>query len=258
MNAAVYDILALPVLFAVMVLLMKVGNQIGKRRLKGETDQERVGLVSIETAIFGLLGLIFAFTYSAAASRFEARRAITIQEANTIGTAYLRLDLLPAAGQRSLRTKMRTYASTHLAAYDALPDYSVYAAKLAQAKTMQSEIWSEAVIAVRDGPPQLAMLLLPALNDMIDITVTHEAMTYVHTPRAILATLFALALACSLLAGYGLAGSTSYSRYLHMGGFALILMGTIYIVIDYDYPRFGLIRVDYADQALAETVAGMK
>src|SRR5512132_379642 len=122
MNGAVYDLLALVVLFAVMVLLMKLGYHMGKRRLFGETEQERVGLISIETAIFGLLGLIFAFTYSGAASRFETRRAITIQEANVIGTAYLRLDLLPATAQTSLRTKMRAYATTHLAAYNALPD----------------------------------------------------------------------------------------------------------------------------------------
>jgi hypothetical protein len=257
-NAAVIDLLALVVSFAVMLLLMKAGYGMGKRRLLGETEQERVGIISIETAIFGLLGLIFAFTYGGAATRFEARRAITIQEANIIGTAYLRLDLLPAPAQASLRTKMRSYATTQLAAYNALPDYVQYTAKLAQAKAMQAEIWSEAVGSVRDGPPQLALLLLPALNDMIDITVAHEAMTRVHTPRAILATLFVLALSCSLLEGYGLAGSTSFSRYLHMGGFALILTVIIYIVIDYDYPRFGFIRVDFADEVLEATVAQMK
>jgi hypothetical protein len=109
---------------------------------------------------------------------------------------------------------------------------------------------------VRDGPPQLALLLLQALTDMIDITVTHEAMTQLRTPGAILATLFVLALCCRLLAGHGLAGSTSFRRYLHVGGFAVILTGTICIVLDYDNPRFGLIRLDATDQALQATVAG--
>ena len=258
MSAGMSVVLSLTILVALMLMSMKVGHRLGKRRLDGETDQERVGLVSIETAIFGLLGLIFAFTYAGAASRFEARRAITVQEANTIGTAYLRLDLLPAAAQASLRPKMRAYAAAHLAAYDALPDTAAFTEKLAQAKAMQSEIWNEAAAAVRDGPPHVAMLLLPALNDMIDITVTHEAMTRLHTPWAILATLFALAVFCSLLAGYGLAGSTSFSRYLHMGGFVIILTGTVYIVMDYDHPRFGLIRLDYADAALEATVESMK
>lgn len=258
MNPGLYAVLVLPFLLGLMFLLMRLGHRLGESRLAGETEQERVGLVSIETAIFGLLGLIFAFTYSGAASRFEARRAITIQEANAIGTAYLRLDLLPAAAQASLRVKMRNCATVHLAAYDALPDVTAYNAKLAQAKAMQAEIWAEAAAAVRDQPPQVATLLIPALNDMIDLTVVHESMTHFHTPVAILGTLFVLALFCSFLAGYGLAGSASYSRYLHMGGFAVILTGTIYIVLDYDYPRFGFIRLDHADYALEATIAGMK
>jgi hypothetical protein len=258
MTEAWMSVLALPVLFAAMLLLVKAGHRLGQRRMAVETEQERVGLVSVETAIFGLLGLIFAFTYSGAATRFEARRAITIQEANNIGTAYLRLDLLEPAARDKLRAKMGEYGRTHLAAYDALPDHKAYTEKLARAKAMQAQIWSDAIVAVRDAPPHVAMLLLPPLNDMLDITVAHEAMVEVHTPGVVLATLFTLALFCSLLAGYGLAGSQSWSRYLHMVGFALVITGVIYVVLDYDYPRFGMIRVDYADQALRVTVAGMK
>jgi hypothetical protein len=235
-----------------------VGHRLGKRRATTETEFERVGLVTIETAIFGLLGLIFAFTYSGAATRFEARRAITVQEANNIGTAYLRLDLLPPALRDPLRAKMGEYGRMHLAAYDALPDDQAYTAKLAQAKAMQAQIWTEVVAAVREAPPQVALLLLPPFNDMIDITTTHEALVAVHTPGMVLATLFGLALFCSVLAGYGLAGSQSWSRYLHMMGFALVITAVIYVVMDYDYPRLGLIRVDFADQALRATVAAMK
>ena len=93
---------------------------------------------------------------------------------------------------------------------------------------------------------------------MIDVTSTRESLARVHTPGAILATLVILALFCSLLAGYGLAGSRMLSRYLHMGGFAVVITLTIYVVLDYDHPRFGLITVDFADAALAETVKSMK
>jgi len=67
-----------------------------------------------------------------------------------------------------------------------------------------------------------------------------------------------LAVACSFLAGYGLAGAKPTSRRLHMVGFAVVLTGVIYIVLDYDHPRMGLIRVDFADAALESAVAGMK
>jgi hypothetical protein len=70
--------------------------------------------------------------------------------------------------------------------------------------------------------------------------------------------LIALALAGSFLGGYGLAGAKPVSRRLHMVGFAIVLTAVIYIVLDYDYPRMGLIRVDFADAALSEAAAAMK
>jgi hypothetical protein len=153
---------------------------------------------------------------------------------------------------------MRRYGRVHVAAYDALPDYAAFHAKLAQAKSMQGEIWSAAVAAVRDLPPPTAQLVLPPINDLIDITGTREALAEVRTPGAIVTLLIVLALACSFLAGYGLAGAQPTSRRLHMVGFAFVLTGVIYIVLDYDHPRLGLIRVDFADEALEAAVAGMK
>ena len=252
------SVLFVPALFLCMLALLSAGHHIGRRRMATESEHERVGLVSIETAIFGLLGLMFAFTYSGAAQRFEQRRALAIQEANAVGTAWLRLDLLPASAQPPIREEFRRYARLHVEAYEALPDYDAFSAKLGQAKVMQIALWAAAVRALPEAPPVATQLLLPALNDMIDVTGTREALTRVHTPGAIVGCLAALALFSSLLAGYGLAGSRSWSRYLHMMGFAVAVAGTIYLVLDYDHPRFGLIRVDFADEALAAAVAGMK
>ena len=250
----------LPVLFVAMLLVLKLGYRLGQRRVDTETDHERVGLVSIETAIFGLMGLVLAFTYAGAAQRFEQRRALTIQEANAVGTAWLRMDLVPAAFQPALKEKMKRYGRTrvHVAAYDLLPNVKAYSAKLGEAQAMQAEIWKDAVVAMREAPAPATQLLLPALNDLIDVTTSRQSLVQVHTPGPIVATLILLALACSLLAGYGLAGSKSVSRYLHMAAFALVVTGTIYIVLDYDHPRFGLITVDFADAALEEAVRAMK
>jgi hypothetical protein len=131
-------------------------------------------------------------------------------------------------------------------------------AKLAQAKSMQAEIWTAAVAAVRDAPPPAAQLVLPPINDLIDVTGAREALSQVHTPGAIVTLLILLSLACSFLAGYGLAGAKPTSRRLHMVGFAFVLTAVIYIVLDYDHPRVGFIRVDFADQALESAVAGMR
>jgi uncharacterized protein Usg len=258
MTSLVHAILVFVGLAAAMLGLLHLGYRLGERRRANESAEEIVGLVSIETAIFGLLGLVLAFTYSGAASRFEQRRVLTVQEANAIGTAWLRLDLVPQPAQDALKAKMKGYGRKHVEAYQLLPDFPAFEARLAEAKAMQAEIWKGAVAALRDAPAPATQLVIPALNDLMDITSTREALVQVYTPGPIVATLVVLALCCSLLAGYGLAGSKSLSRYLHMAGFALVVSGTIYIVLDYDHPRFGLIRVDFADAALGAAVAAMK
>ena len=100
------------------------------------------------------------------------------------------------------------------------------------------------------------MLLLPALNQMIDITTTRTMATQFHQPTIIFAVLVALALLCSLLAGYGMAGSRE-QRWIHMLGFAAITATAIYVIFDLEYPRHGLIRVDAADQVLIDLRASM-
>lgn len=248
----------LPGLFLCVLLFVWIGRRIGGRRSAEETERERVGLVTVETAIYGLLGLMVAFSFSGASSRFDTRRAQTVQEANAIGTAYLRLDLLPAAAQPELRGKFRSYTEARLAVYRALPDLQASNAAAARATALQSEIWTDSITALRSAPPQASLLLLPALNDMIDITTTRAIALRSHTPPMILGALVLLTLICSVFVGYGLAGGKPFATNLHMIGFALMMTLTIYVILDLDNPRVGLIRLDYVDQAMTEVRAGMK
>ena len=81
-----------------------------------------VGESAAEGAIFALLGLLVAFTFSGAASRFDARRQLIVEETNDIGTAYLRLRLLPLSAQPALREQFRQYVDARLAFYRKLKD----------------------------------------------------------------------------------------------------------------------------------------
>src|ERR1700675_930574 len=92
--ALLAGLLALGV-FVGMVILQEVGRRVGHRRLARDSEGARAGVGAIDGAVFGLLGLLVAFTFSGAASRFDARRQLVVEEANAIGTAYLRIDWLP-------------------------------------------------------------------------------------------------------------------------------------------------------------------
>jgi hypothetical protein len=199
MNNAFSALLFILGLFVGM-LLLEIGRHIGRRRMVHDPDGAGAGLGAVEGAIFGLMGLLIAFTFSGAASRFDTRRQLIVEEANAIGTAYLRLNLLPPAAQPALRESFRRYVDTRLEIYRKLPDIQAAKAELAKATALQNDIWTQAVTACREVEgPQAAMLPLPALNAMIDITTTRTVAAQMHPPPIVFTMLIALALASSLL-----------------------------------------------------------
>jgi hypothetical protein len=245
-------------LFAGMFLMLLLGQRLGQRSLAQETDVVRSRLTGVEAAVFGLMGLMIAFTFSGAAARYELRRQLIVEEANAIGTAYLRLELLPAASQPALREKVRQYAEARIAVYRVLPDIGASNAQAAIAMTLQKEIWTGALAALKEAPPQATLIIIPALNQMIDVTTTRAIAARSHTPILIFAVLLILGLVCSLLAGYVLGDTKTGNVKLYVVAFAVVVTLTIYIIFDLDYPRFGLIRLDFADQGLIDLLAGMK
>jgi hypothetical protein len=130
---------------------------------------------------------------------------------------------------------------------------------MARSQDLQTEIWRQAIEATRarDSHPQAALLVLPALNDMFDITTVRVAATQMHPPVIIYGMLIALAIASALLAGYQSAGEKAID-WVHQLGFATIIALTVYVIIDIEYPRLGLIRIDAIDQVLVNVRSGMK
>jgi hypothetical protein len=254
MNFTFMTLLLVGGLFIALLGFLEVGRRIG-RAVKAKYGKEPAA-GAVDAAVYGLLGLLIAFTFSGAATRFEARRHLIVEEANAIGTAYLRLDLLPAEAQEALKDKFRQYVDLRLEVYRKLPDIEAAKAALADSQALQAEIWSRAVAASRAATPQpAAMLLLPALNQMIDITTTRTVAAQNHPPSIIFIMLIVLALMSALLAGYSIAGSRNI---IHMLVFAAILAITVYVILDLEYPRLGLIQIDAADQVLVEMRQGMK
>ena len=240
-------------LFLGMLLFLEIGRRVGTRRMKEDSETAGEGVGAVDGAVFALLGLLLAFTFSGASSRFDTRRQLIVEETNDIGTAYLRLDLLPPSAQPALRESFRRYLDARIEVYQKLPDIAAARESLAKANELQGQIWRQAVAASRaeGAPPAAPILLLPALNTMIDITTTRTLATQMHPPTIVFVMLFGLALAASLLAGYGMTGS-KVRGWFHMLGFALVIAVAVYVIMDVEYPRLGLIRVDAFDQALID------
>lgn len=249
-------------LFAGMLVLLDVGRRVGLRKLAADPQGAHIGTGTVDGAVFALLGLLIAFTFSGAATRFDDRRDLIVQEANDIGTAYLRVNLMPDSAQPAMRDLFRAYVDSRIKLYADFQKTGNLEATVAtyeRSTRLQGEMWNQAVAAARTegASPGATMLLLPALNQMFDIASTRTLATRMHPPSVIFAMLFGLALVGALFAGYGMAGSKTRS-WIHMVGFAAVIAGACNVIIDLEYPRMGLIRVDSFDQALVDVRAGMK
>jgi hypothetical protein len=245
-------------LFLGMLILLEIGRRFGARRSPKESEDERGGLGTVEGAVFALFGLMIAFSFSGAASRFNEKRMLIAEEVNTIGTAYLRLHLVSQEARPALRELFRRYVDSRLETYRKLPNMKAAELEMSKSTKLQEEIWTEAVAASRlpGSHPAAGMLLLPALNSMIDITTTRTMWLQLHPPRIIYALLFGLGLICSLLAGYRMSRG-QHRNWLHILGFTVLTVIIVYVMLDIEYPRAGLIRIETSDQLLVNLREGM-
>jgi hypothetical protein len=252
MNPAQLAVVLATGFFVVMLVSLEVGYRIGRRHSLKHRELAHEGIGVIEAAVFALLGLLLAFAFSGGTSRLEARRQLVVEEANAIGSAYLLLDVLPSGEQPELRRLYREYLDKRIHAYEKLPDLKAVDQELERAARLQQEIWERAVASSRLDPThESARLLLPALNQMIDVTTSRTVALHTHLPSLIFALLILIALLSGLLAGYAMAKRNSRSL-MHMVLYAAVIAATVYVILDLDFPRSGLIRLTTADNALVK------
>src|SRR5262245_47781941 len=246
-------------LFFGIVFFLALGRWLGHRAITRDGTAALPSVGSLETAVFALMGLLIAFTFSGALTRFDVRRVQVVDAANAIVHAWYRVDLLPTSAQPALRESFRNYVDARIATYKKLPDVAAAQRELERSQQLQTQIWRQAVsaVAMPETRPGTDLLLMPALNQMFDLQAVRVAGTQLHPPQIIYMMLIGLALASALLAGYQTAGEKGYD-WVHKIGFAGIVALTIYVILDLEYPRLGWIRLDAIDQLLVNVRAGMQ
>lgn len=248
----VLAIVSIVLIFAALVGCVALGTRAGRRRAAIHGASAHAGLGAVEGAVFGLLGLLLAFTFSAAAGRFDARREMIVKEAEAIDAAYRRIDLLPEDARLGLRALFGKYLDARLAYYAGIPEFQDPMAGLERIEGIENEIWTRAVSACKaSGGLEAKLLVLPAINEMYAIAAKRLMALRMHTPGLVFAVLLALSLICAMIGGYALSGGKGH-RWMHLIGFAVTLAITLYLIIDFEYPRIGLIRADSFDRILIE------
>lgn len=253
--AVLTSLAALALLFGAILGMIELGRQFGlrRRRLAGPL----VGISAMEGAAFALLGLLVAFTFNGAANRFDVRRQQIVDETNALGTAWLRVDLLPAADQPEVRRLFRSYVDERIAFYNGAFSREAVVRHQESLAVRQAALWSAAVTALRPiTNPAIPTLVLTPLNESFDLAGTRLAMTEIHPPPLIWVLLAILTSICCLLAGFDL--SVGRRSWLHILTLAVLLTATIYVIADFEYPRVGLIRLHALDHLLVDLRAGMR
>lgn len=224
-------VLSLPVFWAAAW----IGASFREKR-RDEASRDDLGF--IVGATLTLLGLIIAFTFSMAVNRYDQRKSYEEQEANAIGTEYVRASLLPAAEAAKVRAFLISYLDQRILYYEARGDQQLSQID-AQTARLQTEMWSAVATAAAAQPSPVTALVVAGMNDVLNAQGYTQAAWWNRIPIAAWILLMTISIFCNLLVGYSLRGRTPF-RFLIL---PITLSVSLFLIADIDSPRHGVIRV---------------
>jgi hypothetical protein len=234
-------------------LALEIGYRSGRWRHAQAPGEKEQPVGAMVASILGLLALVLAFTFSLAASRFDARRQTLLAEANAIGTTYLRSRLLPEPQRSEIARLLREYVEVRIRAIN---EGNLDEA-LARSEVLHELIWLQTTgVAEKDTASIITGVFIQSLNDLIDL---HAERVQVglrsRIPLVIWAGLFGLAMLSMAAVGYQ-SGICATSRSPAMPGLVLAFAIVLAIIADLDRPREGFLQV--SQQAMVDLQKSME
>jgi hypothetical protein len=232
----------------ILVLLASVecGFRLGSRAQRADGQQQTPQIGTLVGALLALLGFLLAFTFGMAGSRFDARKQLLLDEANSIGTAHLRAGLLPEPHRAEVRRLRREYLDVRLAVrtLDDVP------AAVAKSDDLHRRLWAEAEACTQKNPNPVTAMFVQSLNELIDLHTKRltTGLEY-RIPASILVMLGAVSILSMGVLGYhfGLAGSRNFTPTLIL---VLVFSAVLILIIDLDRPQQGMFSI--SKQALLD------
>lgn len=230
------------VLLIVLWGAMQLGIFFRRRRASDSAVDEDPGDTHdgyIVSGALGLLALLLGFTFSLAVDRYDGRRALVLEEANAIGTTYLRAQLLDEPYRSQLSDTLLTYTENRLALAEALPG-DKQLRLLDESDALQKQLWSETVAAVRPiRGLEIAPSFVNAMNATIDEGAARVAARRAHVPPRVLVMLLVYMIIAALILGYVM--SRSPKRMATAVLLGLVTLSYL-LILDIDRPTGGGIR----------------
>src|SRR5262245_3192302 len=226
-------------ILVVVLLSVECGYRLGRYLRRRHEQEKETPVGTMVGATLGLFAFILAFTFGLAAARFDAGRQVLLDEANAIGTTYLRAGMLPEQ-REEIRTLLRNYVDTRLKAVRP----GNIAEGIRQSESIQNEVWARAVAIGEKNPNSIVVgLFVQSLNEMIDLHAKRvQAGLRSRIPGAIWLGLFAVAALSLATMGYH-AGMVGTRRSLAILAVAFTFSVVIDLIADLDRPQEGVLRV---------------
>lgn len=238
------SIFIVTVLLITLILAMEVGYRLGLKAQSRTEAEDKSHVNAIQASLLGILALMLGFTFSLALQRYDSRSLAVVDEANAIGTAYLRSQLLPPSVRDDVQRVLRQYLDVRIqGSVVPLSDQAKRQALMMQVDQSQRDLWRYAVQAVEeDDRPTTTGLFIQSLNELIDSYGRRNAALNRHIPEVVLFLLYGTFVMTWGIVGYasGITGHRpSFVAYIML--FLVVLL--ILIIIDLDRPRRGMIQV---------------
>lgn len=233
------------VLFLLILLLSELGFRLG-RYVQDQTDTEIKALTgAVQAAILALLGLLLGFTFSMSMQRHDNRSHALVDEVNAIGTASLRIQLLPAEFQDAASDLFRKYVDLRIGIgkvdLTSIEERKKYNLQIAETQT---ELWTLAMKATDSDPrPVTTGAFVKSLNELIDSQGKRNALLWMHVPEAVLLILYLVFVSSGAILGYS-SGLSGKRIVIPTALISLIISLIVFIVIDLDRPKRGVIQID--------------
>ncbi len=221
-----------------------------RKRHHGVADEDTEDFTFIVGATLTLLGLIIGFTFSMAVSRYDQRMNFEEQEANAIGTEYLRVDALPPADAAKIRSLLKLYLDKRIQYYasrdkDAIADINTTTIQI------QNQLWAAAIAPAKVQPSPLTALAVAGMNDVLNAQGYAQAAWWNRIPAAAWILLVTISVFCNLLIGYG---ERLKSELLFLI-LPVVLSVSLFLIADIDSPRRGVIHIRAQNlEALAQSL----
>ena len=239
-------------LIAGVVVAHESGFWLGSRTAsKDEPFDRQIGLVRTSTA--ALVAFLIGFAFSGAASRFIDRQDLIVKEANALGTAYLRADTIAEPQRGELKAALKEYTADRVTLLSREGRDRIETL-LAKVSDLHEQMWRSAINATKGNAP-LMTVVLPPINEVIDLHSVHLAFARRHLPIPIMAILLGTAAIGVGMIGFG--NGRLGRRFSALDAvYGVALAAALWMTIDLDYPGIGLIRV--SNLPVVETLAVMK